>query len=233
MDYPVFNLKKLMSPKYCQQWILRWQTTVAILCLLFLSYGLFAGLVLAPPDFQQGNVYRILYIHVPLAILSLSVYVIMSVFSLLFLIWKIKMADLISKISAPIGAVFTALTLITGSIWGKPTWGTWWIWDARLTSELILLFIYFGIIAIRRAIVESRLSAHASAIVTLLGLVNIPIIHYSVDWWNTLHQGATILKFGAPTIASAMLYPLLSMIAAAFCYYTLLVMMRLKKELII
>lgn len=225
------NIKKLISPKYCYQWITRWQPTVAVLCLLFLAYGLFAGLILAPRDFQQGNVYRIMYIHVPLAILSLSVYVMMSSFSLIYLIWKIKIADLISKISAPIGAVFTALTLITGSIWGKPTWGTFWIWDARLTSELILLFIYFGIIVIRRAIPESRISAHASAIVTLLGLVNIPIIHYSVDWWNTLHQGASILQFQAPTIAPAMLYPLLSMIAAAFCYYIVLVMMRLKREL--
>lgn len=225
------TLNKIISPKHCLQFISRAQKYISIICLLFLSYGLFAGLVLAPPDYQQGNVYRIIYIHVPLAIGSLAIYVFMSAAALSYLIWKIKIADYIAKISAPIGAIFTALTLITGSIWGKPTWGTYWIWDARLTSELILLFIYLGIIAIRTAMPEQRLAPHASGMVTLLGLINIPIVHYSVDWWNTLHQGASILKFGAPTIATSMLYPLLSMIAAALLYYVLLLMIRLKKEL--
>ncbi|OGT43866.1 MAG: hypothetical protein A3F13_04650 [Gammaproteobacteria bacterium RIFCSPHIGHO2_12_FULL_40_19] len=224
-------LKKLISPKYCSRFITCYQKYISLACLLFLSYGLFAGLVLAPKDYQQGNVYRIMYIHVPLAIGSMGIYGVMSVAAITYLIWKIKIADYIAKISAPIGAVFTALTLITGSIWGRPTWGTWWIWDARLTSEFILLFIYLGIIAIRSSIPEPRLSAHASSIVILLGFINIPIVHYSVNWWNTLHQGASILKWGAPSIAASMLYPLLSMIMAAFLYYILLVMIRLKYEL--
>ncbi len=219
----------LISPKHCLAFISRYQKYVSFFLILFLSYGLYAGLFLAPKDYQQGNVYRIMYIHVPLAIMSLVIYVTMSIAALIYLIWKIKIADHVAKISAPIGAIFTALTLITGSIWGKPTWGTYWIWDARLTSELILLFIYFGIIAIRSSMSEPRLGAHASGIVTLLGLINIPIVHYSVDWWNTLHQGASILKWGAPTIAPSMLHPLLSMIIAALLYYILVVMVRLRK----
>lgn len=228
----VARMHKLISPKYCAQFISRYQKYLVLFFIPVLFYGLFDGLFVAPSDYQQGNVYRIMYIHVPLAIQSLSVYVIMSVCAAIYLIWKIKIADYIAKISAPIGAVFTALTLITGSLWGKPTWGTFWIWDARLTSEFILLFIYIGIIAIRHAIPEPRLSAHASGIFTLLGFVNIPIIHYSVDWWNTLHQGASILQFAKPTIASSMLHPLLAMIAASYCYYILLVMTKLKRELI-
>lgn len=224
-------MRQIISPPYCHAFILRYQKYVSLFLILFLSYGLYAGLFLAPSDYQQGNVYRIMYIHVPLAIMSLSVYVTMSIVALIYLIWKIKIADHVAKISAPIGAVFTALTLITGSLWGKPTWGTYWIWDARLTSELILLLIYFGIMAIRSHMPEPRLAAHASGIVTLLGLINIPIVHYSVDWWNTLHQGASILKLGAPTIAPSMLHPLLAMIVSAFLYYILIMMIKLKYEL--
>ncbi len=224
-------IHRIISPKHCLHFISRTQKFVAIFFILFLTYGLIDGLFIAPPDYQQGNIYRIMYIHVPFAILSLSVYVMMSFCALIYLIWKIKIADLIAKISAPIGAVFTALTLITGSIWGRFTWGTYWIWDARLTSELILLFIYVGIIAIRSAMPEQRLASYASGIVTLLGLINIPIIHYSVDWWNTLHQGPSILKFGSPSIAPSMLHPLLAMIVASFLSYTLVVMRRLTDEL--
>ncbi|OGT49304.1 MAG: hypothetical protein A3E53_07615 [Gammaproteobacteria bacterium RIFCSPHIGHO2_12_FULL_39_24] len=227
----VLNMHHFISPKYLNQRITRYKSRIIICFFLFLFYGLFSGLVLAPADYQQGNVYRILYIHVPLAIQSLSVYVIMSLCSLIYLIWKIKIANVIATVSAPVGAVFTALTLITGSIWGKPTWGTFWIWDARLTSEFILLFIYFGIILIRHFIPEKRLSAHATAMITLLGFINIPIVHYSVDWWNTLHQGASILKFGAPSIAPAMLYPLLAMSVAFFLYYVLFIVLILPREL--
>lgn len=215
---------KIISPKYYLKLISRTQQYVLILFFLFLSYGLFAGLALAPRDYQQGNVYRILYIHVPLAIGSLAIYVFMSICSAAYLIWKIKLGDLIAKISAPMGAVFTALTLITGSLWGKPTWGTYWIWDARLTSELILLFIYLSVIAVRSAILEKRLSAQSSGMITLLGMINIPIVHYSVDWWNTLHQGGSLFLFQQSTISPSMLHPLLSMIAAAVLYYVWMVM---------
>lgn len=196
------------------------------------AYGLVGGLWQAPADYQQGDAYRVIFIHVPAAAWSLGIYVMMSSAALVYLIWKIKIADIVAKLSAPIGASFTLLALITGSIWGKPTWGTWWIWDARLTSELILLFIYGGIIALRSAIPEPPLASQVSNILTLVGLVNIPIIHYSVDWWQTLHQGATILKLSAPSIATSMLYPLLAMLIAFFLYYLLVLLMGLRYELL-
>lgn len=210
--------------KVCQPW-------VGSIALLLFFYGLFAGLLQAPADYQQGDVFRIMYIHVPAAIWSLTIYVVMSVAAFIFLVWKIKVADIVAKISVPIGASFTALTLITGAIWGKPTWGTFWIWDARLTSELILLFIYFGIMAIRQAIPEPQLAAKASALLTLIGLINIPIVHYSVSWWNTLHQGSSLNLFSASTIAPAMLQPLLVMIFAFGFFYVWLMMLKFRTEL--
>ncbi len=223
---------KLASPRTCYEWagkLLPWVTGVLLVITI---YGLIGGLYLAPPDYQQGNVYRIIFLHVPAAVWSLGVYTIMAVAALIFLVWKIKVADIIAKLSAPIGAIFTLLALITGSIWGKPTWGTWWIWDARLTSELILLFIYSGIIALRTAIPEPQLASQVSGILTLVGLINLPVIHFSVDWWQTLHQGASILKFGSPSIAPSMLHPLLVMLTAFFFYYLLLLLLGLRYELL-
>lgn len=200
--------------------------------LLSLIYGLLGGLWLAPPDYQQGDAYRIIYIHVPAAALSLFVFMVMAGCSVIYLVWRIKLADVIAKVSAVPGAWFTFLALMTGSLWGKPMWGTWWIWDARLTSELILLFIYLGIIALRSAIRQNQESgARVSAILTLIGIVDIPIVHYSVYWWNTLHQKSTILQFSKPTIASDMLYPLLAMFLAFFLYYVGLVFIKGRQEL--
>jgi len=176
------------------------------------------GLLFAPADYQQGDAFRIMYLHVPAAIWSLGVYMMMSISVLFFFIWKIKLADIIAKVSAPVGVIFTVICLVTGSIWGRPTWGTWWIWDARLTSELLLLFIYFGIMALRSAIPNPQLAARASGVFTLIGLVNIPIIHYSVNWWNTLHQGASLSLTNA-TIAPSMLHPLIAMIVGFLFYY--------------
>lgn len=226
------GIYKFSAPKYCYQLAEKLQPWFAIICLVLFVDGLWQGLVMAPPDYQQGDVYRIIYLHVPLAIWSLGIYVVMAACSLLYFIWKIKIADIIAKVSAPIGALFTLLTLISGSIWGKPTWGTWWIWDARLTSELILLFIYFGIIAVRHAMPEPRLASRAAALVTLVGSVNIPIVHYSVNWWNTLHQGASILKLGSPSIAPSMLHPLLVMITAFLFYYLWILTIQIKSELL-
>lgn len=225
-------LSKATSPKTCFDWAGRILPWLAILTLLAFGYGLIGGLWLAPPDYQQGNAYRVMFIHVPAAVWSLGVYVIMSWAAVVYLIWKIKIADIVASLSAPIGAGFTLLALITGALWGKPTWGTYWIWDARLTSELILLFIYGGIIALRSTIPDSRLAAQAGAILTLVGLVNIPIIHYSVNWWQTLHQGATILKFGAPSISASMLHPLLSMLIAFFGYYCCILLIGLRYQLL-
>lgn len=223
---------QLASPKTCFQWIERLLPWISVCTLLLFSYGLVGGLWLAPSDYQQGDVYRIIYIHVPAAIWSLGIYMFMSFTVIIHWIWKIKIADSVAKMSALIGALFTAMALITGSIWGKPTWGTWWIWDARLTSELILLFIYAGIIALRSALPDPELGAKACGLLTLIGLINIPIVHYSVDWWQTLHQGATILQLAKPSIAPAMLYPLLAMIGAFFCYFLMVLALGLRYELL-
>ena len=191
--------------------------------------GLVGGLVLAPADYQQGDSFRIIYIHVPSAWMSLFVYVVMAAMGAVALVWRVKLAEIIARASAPLGAWYTFLALATGSIWGKPMWGTWWVWDARLTSELILLFLYLGYIALQSAFDDRRTAARAGAVLVLIGSVNIPIIHYSVEWWNTLHQGPTVSKFDAPSIHIDMLIPLLLMVGAFMTYYgaTLLVRARL------
>jgi heme exporter protein C len=160
------------------------------------------------------------------------VFSVMGTMSIIYLIWRIKLADVVATASASIGAWFTFLALVTGAIWGKPMWGTWWIWDARLTSELILLFLYLGVIALRNAMKTPDTAARAVSVLTLVGLVDLPIIHYSVDWWNTLHQKATILKLAKPDIAPSMLYPLLAMMVAFFLYYCALMLMRVRIELL-
>jgi len=225
-------MHKLLSPKTSYRWAEMLQPWLALITCSLVAYGFVAALWLSPSDYQQGNVYRIIYIHVPSAIWSLGVYMAMSVAVIMHFIWKIKVADIVAKVSAPIGACFAVLTLITGSIWGKPTWGTWWIWDARLTSELILLFIYVGIIALRSAIPDTRLAAKACGVMTLVGMVNIPIVHYSVDWWNTLHQGATINIFSQSTIVPSMLHPLMAMIIAFGFYYAWLLSIKVRCELL-
>ena len=223
---------RMASPKMTYRWCCILQPWVMVLCLLLFVGGMVQGLLIAPPDYQQGDAYRMLFLHVPVAIMSLAVYVVMATAVVIHFVWKIKVADRVAKSSAPLGALFTGLTLIVGALWGKPTWGTFWIWDARLTSELILLFIYFGIMALRSAIPEPFLAARASGVVTLVGLVNIPIIHYSVTWWSTLHQGSTLLKLGRPSIDASMLVPLLMTIAAIVFYYLWVLMMTLRYELI-
>ena len=179
--------------------------------LLLITTGVIWGLVFAPLDYQQGDSYRIIFIHVPSAWMSMFAYVAMATSSAVFLIWRIKIMDLFAAATAPIGASFTFIALATGSLWGRPMWGTYWVWDARLTSELILLFLFFGVMALRSAIDEPRRQGRAVALLTLVGVVNIPVIHFSVEWWNTLHQPASISKVGAPSIHLSMLIPLLLM----------------------
>ncbi|RMG28857.1 MAG: heme ABC transporter permease [Gammaproteobacteria bacterium] len=199
---------------------------------LLLVAGLVGGLYLAPPDYQQGDSFRIMYIHVPSAWMSLFIYMVMAGAGLIVLVWRIKLAELVAVHSAPIGASFTFLALVTGSLWGKPMWGTWWVWDARLTSELILLFLYLGVIGLYNAIEDKRAAARAVAILALVGVVNIPIIHYSVVWWNTLHQGPTVTRFDKPAIATSMLIPLLIMALAFNLYYFIALLMRLRLALL-
>ncbi len=194
--------------------------------------GLYGGLFAAPADYQQGESFRIIYIHAPAAWMSLFVYAAMAVAATVNLIWKIKVADAVAAASAPIGASFTFLALVTGSLWGKPMWGTWWVWDARLTSELILLFLYLGYIGLRAAIDDRRTAAQASAVLALVGVVNIPIIHYSVEWWNTLHQGPTVVRSEGPAIHIDMLIPLVLMMVAFKLFYISVVLVRARTEVL-
>jgi heme exporter protein C len=226
-------LYKLASPKVFYRLSTQMLPWLFIFFLFSWGYGLYGGLYLAPPDYQQGDAFRIIYIHVPSAILSLSIYTFMAALAAIGLIWRIKLAQILLLSSAPIGAAITALALLTGSLWGKPTWGTWWLWDARLTSELILLFLYFGVIALQTAIPNVEKGIKASSILILVGTVDLPIIHYSVYWWNTLHQQSTLLKMQKPSIAPEMLYPLLSMILAFLLFYIIVLLLRSRNLLLV
>jgi heme exporter protein C len=204
--------------------------TAAASALLFLL-GLYLGLVVAPPDYQQGESVRIMYVHVPAAWMALGVYLLVAVASAVALVWRHPLADLVAKSASPVGAAFTFIALATGSLWGKPMWGTWWEWDARLTSMLILFFLYLGHIALIGAFDEPQRGARAGAILALVGVVNLPIIKFSVDWWNTLHQPASVFRMGGPTIDPAMLRPLLVMALAFLGYFICLLLMGVRTEL--
>jgi len=201
--------------------------------LLLVAYGVYAGLFLAPADYQQGDAFRIIYIHVPSAYLSMLAYMTMAVSAAIGLIWRIKLSHAVAAAAAPLGAWFTFLALATGSIWGRPMWGTWWEWgDPRLTSELIMLFVYFGYMALRAAIDDTAKADKASAVLALVGAVNVPIIHFSVEWWSSLHQGATLLRKDGPAMDPSMLYPLLAMILAFTFLFGALLMRRIRTEVL-
>ncbi|MCZ6576063.1 MAG: heme ABC transporter permease [Acidiferrobacterales bacterium] len=205
---------------------------LAGLTVLLLAVGLYLGLFVAPPDYQQGESYRIMFIHVPSAWMSLFVYVVMAAAGAAGLAWHTKIAEVLASACAPVGASFTLITLVTGSLWGKPMWGTWWAWDARLTSELILLFLYIGFMALQASIDEPRRAARAAAVLALVGVVNIPIIHFSVEWWNTLHQPASVSKVGTPSIHPSMLVPLLLMALGFKLYFFTVVLMRMRYQIL-
>jgi heme exporter protein C len=207
---------KLGSPPWLYRLsgqILRWLLPITVVAL---AVGLTWGLLYTAPDFRQGNSYRIIYIHVPAAVVALAGYYVMALAGAISLIWKMKMADIAMQAAAPVGAALTFIALVTGSIWGKPTWGTWWVWDARITSMLILLFLYLGVIALYEAYDNKAAAARACAVLALVGTVNIPIIYKSVDWWYSLHQPASIKFTGSSTIDPSMLYPLLLCIVAFY-----------------
>lgn len=232
-DWIVRLYHRLGSPKWFYEITEKWIPWLIGLSAIAGVVGLVWGLAYAPADYQQGNSFRIIYIHVPAAILAQSAYMMMAVAGAVFLIWRMKMAAWVAKTIAPIGASFCLIALLTGAIWGKPTWGTWWVWDARLTSMLLLLFLYFGVMAIQQAM-ESEESGHkAAAILSLVGLVNIPIIKYSVEWWNTLHQPATLKLTEKPSMATEMLIPLLIMIVATYAFFALLVILRTRNEILL
>ena len=223
---------QMASPKYFYHYTGRLMPWIAVASLVSLVWGLYLGLFVAPPDYQQGQSYRIMFVHVPSAWMSMFIYVFMALLSGIYLIWNIKLAETMARSSAVLGASFTFLALVTGSLWGKPMWGAWWVWDARLTSELILLFLYLGYIALISAVEDVRVSGRAGSLLLLVGVVNIPIIHYSVEWWNTLHQGPTVTKLDKPSIHRSMLWPLLLMAIAFQLFYFWLVTLRARTELI-
>jgi heme exporter protein C len=202
------------------------------LTLLLLLVGSIWGLAFSPPDFRQGNSYRIIYIHVPVSVVSLAGYYVMAIAGAVSLIWRLKVADIAMRVAAPIGAGLTFLALVTGAIWGKPTWGTWWVWDARITSMVVLLFLYLGVYALYEAYDNKALASKACAILALVGTVNIPIIYKSVDWWYSLHQPASIKFTGGTTIDPSMLYPLLLMIVAVYALYVCLILLGLRAALL-
>ena len=194
--------------------------------------GLYLGLLGSPADYQQGESVRIMYVHVPAAWMAMFVYTSMAVSAAVGLIWKHPLAEVIAKSSAPIGACFTFLALFTGALWGKPMWGAWWVWDARLTSMLVLFFLYLGYMALNEAFDDPSRGIKASSILVLVGVVNIPIIKFSVDWWNTLHQPASVFKMDGPSIDPSMLWPLLLMAVAFNTYYVWVLLIRVRAEII-
>jgi heme exporter protein C len=199
---------------------------------LLLGGGLYLALFVAPPDYQQGEAVRIMYVHVPAAWMASFVYAVMAVASAVGLIWRHPLADVAARESAPLGAGFTFVCLVTGSLWGEPMWGTWWVWDARLTSVLVLFFLYLGYIALINAFDEPTRGTRAGAVLALVGVINLPIIKFSVDWWNTLHQPASVFRLGGPTIAPSMLWPLLVMALGFMLFFATVLMIRMRSALI-
>ena len=199
---------------------------------ILIGLGIYLALFVVPPDYQQGDDVRIMYVHVPAAWMASFVYALMAVASGIAIIWRHPLADIAAQSAAPLGAGFTLVCLVTGSLWGARMWGTWWVWDARLTSVLVLFFLYLGYIALVNAFDEPGRGARAGAILALVGVVNLPIIKFSVDWWNTLHQPASVFRLGAPTIAASMLWPLLIMALGFLLFFAALLMLRMRTALI-
>ncbi|RLA04178.1 MAG: heme ABC transporter permease [Gammaproteobacteria bacterium] len=223
---------RLSSPKWFYQisgTLLPWMWGISF---VLLAFGLYQGLYNSVADYQQGNTVRIMYVHVPTAIGSMMFYTMMAVAAAIGYIWRIKLAHMAAISIAPIGAALTFLALVTGSLWGSPMWGTWWVWDARLTSELILLFLYLGFISLHSAFEDRELGDRAAGVLAMVGVVNVPIIHYSVQWWNTLHQGATISKFEKPSMDPSMLLAFMLMLFAILLISGALVMYRMRNEIL-
>lgn len=223
---------RLANPNRFMQWSGKLLPWCAVATAIFLGTGLWLALFVAPPDYQQGESVRIMYVHVPAAYMATTVYALMAASSAVALIWRHPVADIAAREAAPLGAGFTLLCLVSGSLWGKPMWGTWWVWDARLTSVLVLFFLYLGYIALVNAFDEPGRGARAGAILALVGVVNLPIIKFSVDWWNTLHQPASVFRLGGPTIAAAMLWPLLIMALGYTLLFATLLMVRMRTALL-
>ena len=223
---------RLASPPYIYGLAARltpWFTWLAVVSIVG---GLYGGLVLAPADYQQGDDFRIIYVHAPSAWMSLMVYSTMAISAGVGLIWRIKVSHAVAAACAPVGASFTFVALVTGSLWGYRMWGTYWEWDPRLTSELILLFLYLGYMGLRSAMDDMQRADRASAVLAVVGIVNVPIIHYSVLWWNSLHQAPSVMQLGKPTMPASMLIPLLTMFFGFTVMFAALLLVRLRAEIL-
>ena len=203
----------------------------AVIAVVLGSVGLYLVFAVAPDDYQQGQTVKIMYVHVPAAWIAMGGYTLMALSALGTLVWKHPLADVSQKAMAPLGAAFTLMCLVTGALWGRPMWGTWWVWDARLTSVLVLFLMYCGLIALWSAIEDQTRAARAAAILTLVGFLNIPIVKFSVDWWNTLHQPASVVRLDGPSIHPSMLWPLLVMAVAFLCLFIALHLMGMRNEI--
>ncbi len=223
---------KLASPPHVYRIAGRLLPWFAVPAVVLIALGVYGGLVLAPADYQQKDAFRVIYVHAPAAWLSLMCYVAMAVAAGVGLIWRMKVAHAFAAATAPIGASFALLCLATGALWGRPMWGTWWQWDARTTSELLLFFLYLGYTALRSAYDDLQRADRASAVLAIVGVVNVPVIHFSVYWWNTLHQGATVIRAGGPAMPMSMLVPLLEGFAGFTFAYAALACVRLRGEVL-
>ncbi|MBO6657250.1 MAG: heme ABC transporter permease [Pseudomonadales bacterium] len=224
---------RLGSPRTFFAMTSNWHPWLLALSIGLLLAGSAWALLFVPPDYQQGNTVRIMYIHVPAAILAQSGYMMMAGAAMVFLVWRIKLADMAMTAVAPLGASITFLALVTGAIWGKPTWGTWWVWDARLTSTLVLFFLYLGVMALRSAMEGREQAGRACAILSVVGVVNLPIIKYSVDWWYTLHQPASFTLSEKPAMPMEMWLPLLVMVIGYYLFFFTVWFMRLRNEILV
>lgn len=223
---------KLGSPRWFYQISGRWLPWLALLTVALLAIGIIWGLAFAPQDAKQGNSFRIIYIHVPASVVAMAGYMVMAGAGAVLLIWRMKLAEIVLQCAAPIGAALTFLALVTGAIWGKPTWGTWWVWDARITSVVVLLFLYMGVIALFASFDNREAAARACAVLSVVGLVNLPIIYWSVEWWYSLHQPATIKFIGESTMHSSMLHPLFFCLAGFYCFYVVSLLLYVRNEIL-
>ena len=228
----VMFIHKLGSPPWFYNFTGKFIPWLWMIFIVLAAWALYMGLFRAPADYLQGESVRIIYLHVPAAWLSMLIYGSMAVMAFIALVWRIRIVEILAMCSAPIGAAFTIVTLTAGSLWGRPTWGTYWVWDARLTSELVLLFLYLGVIGLYNAIDEPRKAARAACLLAIVGAVNLPIIHYSVKWWNTLHQGESVSLLGGSSIDASILIPMLIMSIAVKFYYAANLLTRARVRLL-
>ncbi len=226
-------INRTVSPRHFYAIGGQWLPWLSVLAAVLLAVGMVWGLAFAPADYQQGNSFRIIYIHVPAASLAMGGYVLMAACGLIHLVWKVKTAEMVARSVAAIGAWFCFVALFTGAVWGKPTWGTYWVWDARLTSMLILLFLYLGVMALYSAYENAASAGKAAAILALVGVVNLPIIKYSVEWWNTLHQGSTFTVTEKPAMPPEMYLPLIVMVVGFYAFFAACVIARTRNEILL